>query len=147
MLTKAIEVMKYIRASAGRAGISVVFEDVNQPRHDGKTIFLPKITAKTTDLELQQLMASVDHEVAHDRFSSFKVLKDMKVDPNGILMFVWNFLEDSRINSIEAAEYRGFRENWDETSSILVGQILSRVKKSKSPMAVITTALCVGNLA
>ena len=133
--------MKYIRASAGRAGISVVFEDVNQPRHDGKTIFLPKITAKTTDLELQQLMASVDHEVAHDRFSSFKVLKDMKVDPNGILMFVWNFLEDSRINSIEAAEYRGFRENWDETSSILVGQILSRAKKSKSPMAVITTAL------
>jgi len=141
MLTKAIEVMKYIRASAGRAGISVVFEDVNQPRHDGKTIFLPKITAKTTDLELQQLMASVDHEVAHDRFSSFEVLKEMKVPRDGILMFVWNFLEDSRINSIEAAEYRGFRENWDETSSILVGQILSRAKKSKSPMAVITTAL------
>jgi hypothetical protein len=141
MLTKSIEVMKYIRASAGRAGISVVFEDVNQPRHDGKTIFLPKITAKTTDLELQQLMASVDHEVAHDRFSSFKVLKDMKVDPNGILMFVWNFLEDSRINNIEAVEYRGFRENWDETSSILIEQILVRAKKSKSPMAVLTTAL------
>ena len=141
MLTKAIEAMKYIRASAGRAGISVVFEDVNQPRHDGKTIFLPRITAKTTDLELQQLMSSVDHEVAHDRFSSFKVLKDMKVDPNGILMFVWNFLEDSRINSIEAAEYRGFRENWDECSSILIGQILARAKKSKAPMAVLTTAL------
>ena len=141
MLTKAIEVMKYIRASAGRAGISVVFEDVNQPRHDGKTIFLPRITAKTTDLELQQLMSSVDHEVAHDRFSSFEVLKEMKVAPDGILMFVWNFLEDSRINSIEAAEYRGFRENWDECASILVHQILARAKKSKSPMAVLTTAL------
>ena len=141
MLTKAIEVMKYIRASAGRAGISVVFEDVNQPRHDGKTIFLPRITAKTTDLELQQLMSSVDHEVAHDRFSSFEVLKEMKVAPDGILMFVWNFLEDSRINSIEAAEYRGFRENWDECASILVQQILARAKKSKSPMAVLTTAL------
>lgn len=141
MLTKAIEVMQYIRASAGRAGISVVFEDVNQPRHDGKTIFLPRITAKTTDLELQQLMASVDHEVAHDRFSSFDVLKEMKVDPNGILMFVWNFLEDSRINSIEAVEYRGFRENWDDCTSILIEQILARAKKSKSPMAVLTTAL------
>ena len=141
MLTKAIEVMKYIRASAGRAGISVVFEDVNHPRHDGKTIFLPRITAKTTDLELQQLMSSVDHEVAHDRFSSFEVLKEMKVAPDGILMFVWNFLEDSRINSIEAAEYRGFRENWDECASILVQQILARAKKSKSPMAVLTTAL------
>ena len=113
MLTKGIEVMKYIRASAGRAGISVVFEDTNQPRHDGSTIYLPRITRSTTELELKQLMASTDHEVAHDRFSSFKVLKSKDANPKGILMFVWNFLEDSRINYIEAVEYTGFRENWE----------------------------------
>jgi hypothetical protein len=79
MLTKSIEVQKYIRASAGRAGISIVFEDANEPRHDGKTIYLPRITHKTTDIELQQLMASVDHEVAHDRFSCFDVLKEKGV--------------------------------------------------------------------
>ena len=141
MLTKAIEVQKYIRASAGRAGISIVFEDANEPRHDGKTIYLPRITHKTTDIELQQLMASVDHEVAHDRFSSFDVLKSKDLNPKGILMFVWNFMEDSRINVIEAKEYQGFRENWDDCSSMLVEQILVRAGKNTSAIAKLTVAL------
>ena len=141
MLTKAIEVQKYIRASAGRAGISIVFEDANEPRHDGKTIYLPKITHKTTDIELQQLMASVDHEVAHDRFSSFDVLKSKDLNPKGILMFVWNFMEDSRINVIEAKEYQGFRENWDDCSSMLVEQILVRAGKNTSAIAKLTVAM------
>lgn len=141
MLTKAIEVQKYIRASAGRAGISIVFEDANEPRHDGKTIYLPRITHKTTDIELQQLMASVDHEVAHDRFSSFEVLKNKDLNPKGILMFVWNFMEDSRINVIEAKEYQGFRENWDDCSSMLVEQILARAGKNTSAIAKLTVAL------
>jgi len=141
MLTKAIEVQKYVRASAGRAGISIVFEEANEPRHDGKTIYLPRITHRTTDMELQQLMASVDHEVAHDRFSSFDVLKNKDLNPKGLLMFVWNFLEDSRINVIEAKEYQGFRENWDDCSSILVEQILARASKNTSAIAKLTTAL------
>ena len=141
MLTKGIEVMKYIRASAGRAGISVVFEDANQPRHDGKTIYLPRIVTTTTDLELKQLMASTDHEVAHDRYSSFEVLKKKELHPNGMLMFVWNFLEDSRINYIEALEYRGFKENWDDCSSILIKNILNKTSKDTSPAATLITAL------
>ena len=141
MLTKSIEVQKYVRASAGRAGISIVFEEANEPRHDGKTIYLPRITHRTTDMELQQLMASVDHEVAHDRFSSFDVLKNKDLNPKGLLMFVWNFLEDSRINVIEAKEYQGFRENWDDCSSILIEQILARAGKNTSAIAKLTTAL------
>jgi cobalamin biosynthesis protein CobT len=141
MLTQGIEVMKYVRASAGRAGISVVFEDVNQPRHDGRTIYLPRITYKTTDMELKQLMASVDHEVAHDKFSCFDVLKEKKANPKGLLMFVWNFLEDSRINMIEANEYLGFKENWDDCSSILVKDILIKSKKEKTTMSVLVEAL------
>ena len=133
--------MKYIRASAGRAGISVVFEDANQPRHDGKTIYLPRITAATTDLQLKQLMASTDHEVAHDRYSSFDLLKEKKLDPQSMVMFVWNFLEDSRINHIEAMEYRGFRENWDDCSSILIKDILVKAKGSTTPAATLVTAL------
>jgi hypothetical protein len=141
MLTKSIEVQKYVRASAGRAGISIVFEEANEPRHDGKTIYLPRITHRTTDIELQQLMASVDHEVAHDRFSSFDVLKNKNLNPKGLLMFVWNFLEDSRINVIEAKEYQGFRENWDDCSSILIEQILARAGKNTSAIAKLTTAM------
>jgi cobalamin biosynthesis protein CobT len=141
MLTQAIEVMKYVRASAGRAGISVVFEHVNQPRHDGKTIFLPQITAATSVSDLQELMASVDHEVAHDRYSCFDVLKEKSVGNTSLLMFVWNFLEDSRINVIEAEEYKGFRDNWDETSHKIVQRILTTAKKEDNFMARLTTAL------
>jgi len=141
MLTKGIEVMKYIRASAGRAGISVVFEDANQPRHDGKTIYLPRIVTTTTELELKQLMASTDHEVAHDRFSSFDILKKKELHPQGMLMFVWNFLEDSRINYIEAVEYRGFKENWDDCSSILIEQIIKRCKEEPTPASTLITAM------
>ena len=142
MLTKGIEVQKYIRASAGRAGLNVVFENSNQPRHDGKTIYLPRITDKTTDEDLKQLMASVDHEVAHDRFSSFDILREIEVDPKGILMFTWNFLEDSRVNAIEAVEYKGFRDNWDDCSSSLVEEILTKAA-TQEPTAVtkITTAM------
>ena len=133
--------MKYVRASAGRAGLSVVFEDTNQPRHDGKTIYLPKITESTTDEQLKDLMASTDHEVAHDRFSSFEVLKEKDVDPKGIVLFVWNFLEDSRINNIEAEEYQGFRENYDECCSSIVERIFKKSTKDPAFIAKLTTAL------
>ena len=42
--------MKYVRASAGRANLAIAFEDRNEPRHDGKTIYLPRITYHTTYL-------------------------------------------------------------------------------------------------
>jgi cobalamin biosynthesis protein CobT len=86
-------------------------------------------------------MASVDHEVAHDRFSSFKVLKDIAVDPKSLLMFTWNFLEDSRVNTIEAQEYKGFKENWDDCSSEIVKKILEKSTVESSSMAKLVTAL------
>jgi hypothetical protein len=141
MLTKGIEVQKYVRASAGRAGLSVVFEESNQPRHNGRTIFLPRITSHTTDQQLKELMCSTDHEVAHDRFSSFDILHEIKVDPNSALMFVWNFLEDSRVNVIEAKEYKGFRENWDESNSVLVQKVLDRTATEKTSISKLVSAL------
>ena len=130
MLTKAIEVQRYIKASAGRAGLSVVFEPTNRPRHDGNVIYLPQITSETTEQELKQLMASTDHEVAHDRYSSFDVLRElMELDPNSLLKFVWNFIEDSRVNNIEAREYCGFRENMDACEAQLVEGIIKNCKE------------------
>jgi len=141
VLTKGIEVMKYVRASAGRAGLNVIFEDTNQPRHDGKTIYLPRIVAATTDEQLKQLMCSTDHEVAHDRFSSFELLEEKEVDPKSILMFVWNYLEDSRVNVIEAKEYKGFKDNWDECNSSLVESILNKSIKDTSSISKLISAL------
>ena len=141
MLTNGIEVMKYVRASAGRAGLSVVFEDVNEPKHDGNTIYLPRITASTTIQELKQLMASTDHEVAHDRFSCFDLIKEKNLPSTNPLMFVWNLLEDSRINMIESKEYKGFRENWDECGAEVISEILKRAKKDTKPISKLVTSL------
>lgn len=135
MLTNAFETVKYIRASAGRAGLNVVFEDVDQPRHDGKTIYLPKITKKTTEKELMKLMASIDHEVGHERLSDFKLLKEKERHP--LLMFTWNFIEDSRVNHLEGIEYKGFRKYYDEVSSEMIEEILKKLHKETAFPAVL----------
>ena len=141
MLTNGIQVQKYVKASAGRAGISVVFEECDHPRHDGRTIYLPRITVKTTEDELKQLMDSTDHEVAHDRFSDFEILKQKDMERTKLLMFIWNFLEDSRVNVIEAREYLGFRENYDECTAKLIASILVEAHKSKEFFPKLVTAL------
>ena len=86
MLTEALEVMKYVKTSAGRSSLRVVFEDTNNPRHDGSTIYLPSITAKTTKADLEGMMASTDHEVAHDLYSDFDILAEKCIDTSGSIL-------------------------------------------------------------
>jgi hypothetical protein len=133
-LINSWEVIKYIKASAGRTGINVVFEAVDKPRHDGTTIYLPKITASTTKDQLDQMMASTDHEVAHDLYSSFEVLKEVGTDASkSLLGFIFNVLEDDRVNTIESMDYEGFRILWDKCCGSLIKKAIptlnSKTKK------------------
>ena len=138
MLTRAADVMAYVKASAGRSNLHVVFEDKNHPRHDGSTIYLPKVTVETSEQDLVDMMASTDHEVAHDRYSDFGILQEKKIDPSSSpLGYIWNVLEDSRVNAIEAKEYEGFRELWEKSTPPLLGKILRNMEPS--PMM---TILC-----
>ena len=138
-LINSWEVIKYIKASAGRTGINVMFEEVDKPRHDGETIYLPKITMATTKSQLDQMMASTDHEVAHDLYSSFEVLKEIGTDASqSLLGFVFNLLEDDRVNSIEADNYEGFKRLWDKcTAELLAKAILKLNKKSEKESIII----------
>ena len=142
MLTKSIEVMRYVKASAGRSNLRVVFEDVNQPRHNGTTIFLPKITTKTTEQELLSMMASTDHEVAHDLYSDFGLLREKNVDAqSSSLGFIWNVLEDSRVNNLEAADYEGFRELWDEVCPTQLKEIIEKTETTEHGLAKIIRSM------
>ncbi|CAB4217391.1 Cobalamin biosynthesis protein CobT VWA domain containing protein [uncultured Caudovirales phage] len=123
MLTKHLEVMSYIRASAGRARLNVAWEDTDHPRHDGDTIYVPRITNKTTEKQLEDLMASVDHEVGHDRLSDFNIVREKKLPSDSPLFMIWNLIEDSRVNALEAREYEGFRELWDKVAPDLLTEI------------------------
>ena len=142
MLTKGLDVMKYIKLSAGRASLNVIFEKKNQPRHDGNNIYLPLITAHTTEAELDQMMASTDHEVTHDKFSDFGILKEKKIDAQtSPLGLIWNLLEDSRCNALEAKEFDGFRQLWDTTNPLLIKEIIEKTKGSTKPLDIIINAL------
>jgi cobaltochelatase CobT len=135
------EVIKYVRASAGRAGLNVVFEDVNMPRHDGDTIYLPRITAKITKEQMEEMMASTDHEVGHDTYSDFEILKEVGLDPrNTIDGLLWNLLEDSRVNSLEADEYYGFKLLWDRNSSSLMQDVAKNINKATNIMGKLVCA-------
>jgi hypothetical protein len=115
-LINSRDVIQYVKASAARAALGVVFEDENMPRHDGENIYLPRITADATPEFLQDLMASTDHEVGHDLYSDFDLLRKTELDPTkDLLGMVWNLLEDSRVNSLEADEYYGFKQLWDNS--------------------------------
>jgi len=141
MLTKSLDVARYVKASAGRASLNVVFEDKGCPRHDGRTIYLPKITRHTTLEQMQEIMSSTDHEVAHDLYSDFTILHEKKLDTaSSTLGILWNILEDSRVNALEAKEYEGFRELWDLSTPRLLKNI-NRKTSSKSEFDVLLRSL------
>tara|TARA_R110000868_G_scaffold407576_1_gene689150 strand:- start:961 stop:2793 length:1833 start_codon:yes stop_codon:yes gene_type:complete len=141
MLTKSLDVARYVKASAGRASLNVVFEDQGCPRHDGRTIYLPKITRHTTLEQMQEIMSSTDHEVAHDLYSDFTILHEKKLDTSSsTLGILWNILEDSRVNALEAREYEGFRELWDLSTPRLLKSI-NRKTNGKSEFDVLLRSL------
>lgn len=141
MLTKSLDVARYVKASAGRASLNVVFEDKGCPRHDGRTIYLPKITRHTTLEQMQEIMSSTDHEVAHDLYSDFTILHEKKLDTaSSTLGILWNILEDSRVNALEAREYEGFRELWDLSTPRLLKNI-NRKTSGKSEFDILLRSL------
>lgn len=142
MITNSIEVMKYVKASAGRSKLSVVFEDENHPRHDGSTIYLPKITVHTTKEQLLEMMSSVDHEVGHDLDSDFEILKEKGIDASSSpLGLIWNLLEDSRVNYLQAVEYEGFRELWEKTTPKLLEKVDESTKTPEGINPLIRTMM------
>lgn len=142
MLINGLDVARYVKASAGRANLRVVFEDECQPRHNGETIYLPRITVHTTEEQLDSIMASTDHEVAHDLYSDFEILREKKIDAStSPLGFIWNVLEDSRVNALEATEYEGFRELWDKSCPILLDKIAKQMEGETTPLNKILSSL------
>lgn len=110
MILSTIDISKYIAACANKAGVSVVWEDARAtPRTDGKTMWLPTINAYSPEETLIQLRQFVKHETSHVKLSDFDYLNEVK--PQGILMFVWNLLEDHRIDYLNDREYAGDKAN------------------------------------
>jgi hypothetical protein len=72
-------------------------------------MWLPTIDAYSPEETLVQLRQFVKHETSHVYLSDFDYLE--KIGPSGILLFVWNLLEDHRIDYLNDSEYAGDKLN------------------------------------
>jgi len=96
----------YVSGCAGSSGVSVVWDKPDStPRTDGKTMWLPAITTKTSAEWLTRMRYFVKHETSHVVYSDFVYLN--KVKPTGILALVNNLIEDHRIDYLNDSVYKG----------------------------------------
>lgn len=98
----------YVAACAKNSGVTVQWDKPDAtPRTDGKTIYLPAITSKTTEEWLTRMRYFVKHETSHIVYSDFTFLN--KIKPTGLLALINNLLEDHRIDYLNDKEYAGDR--------------------------------------
>ena len=123
-----LEMESFIKSIAARADLKVEWEDTPQPRTDGRTIWLPRITASMTEDEYASLRHYVVHEVDHVRFTNFKQCKDEPTCKEGILGAIINMVEDIRVESIGSKEFLGDRINSGNVQAKRIAEIAELLK-------------------
>lgn len=78
---------------------------------DGKTIHIPALPLDADDTLLTLARGYIDHEAAHIRFTDFEALSTQAKDE--LDRFLWNALEDYRVEHAMSALYPGCRNNYN----------------------------------
>lgn len=138
-MLNALELHKYLKASADKGNLDIVYEKTHTPRTDGKTVWLPEVNIFTTEESAKILKHYVNHEASHVRNSDFELLKEAGVSAaNSPLGALWNLIEDNRIDFQNCIEYEGDRESasyaYNEAMEKLIGGPLQNVPKNKQEM-------------
>jgi hypothetical protein len=96
----------YVSACAKNCGVSVTWDKANSvPRTDGKRMWLPAISSKTSAEWLTRMRYFVKHETSHVVHSDFELLQ--KERPQGLLALINNLVEDHRVDYLNDMEYQG----------------------------------------
>lgn len=77
---------------------------------DGETIFLPPLPLDEDEKMLGLVNGFIDHEAAHIRFTDFEAFKAAGLTPIG--KFIWNAVEDWRIEHEQVKRYPGCRKHF-----------------------------------
>jgi cobalamin biosynthesis protein CobT len=110
-LLEQYEVENYLKSTAKRAELRVQWGDDNTVATDGKTVFLPRITNKTTREQAEDMIGFVAHEGSHILHSDFKLLEETGVSAEtSFLGAISNLLEDDNVDAINASEFIGDRQ-------------------------------------
>lgn len=100
----------YARTIAKAAGLNLVEEDVDQPRTDGTTIYVPRydVKWKYKSKEYYRWWYRFLHEVRHNvHKGDFKIIKKHKVNMRSEFGFLYNLILDHNIEVDALGEFDG----------------------------------------
>jgi hypothetical protein len=123
----------YVAACASR-GVAVVWDDATAtPRTDNKTIWIPRITSKTSAEQIKKMRMFIKHETSHCVDSDFEFLKMAKV--SGFLALVNNMVEDYRIDFRNDAMYAGDVRISEDYYDMQAQLVTSSIKENPTALA------------
>lgn len=129
-----IQFETYIAACAKNGGVTVKWDDPRStPRTDGKTMYIPSVTSKTSEEWLARIRYYVKHETSHIAYTNFKYLNTVR--PAGLLALINNLLEDHRIDFINDMQYLGDRKISDDYWVLMHNDIKSRLLSSDAKLS------------
>lgn len=88
-----------------RLGVEVVIGQGDTAMTDGRTICLPPIPCDSDEEYLGWIRGYISHEAGHIRFTDYDILGQSSTTP--LAHFIWNSLEDVRIERAMAGRYPG----------------------------------------
>lgn len=131
MFLNQLEFQRYIQASAKRANLSVEWKDGAVPHTTGKKVVLPKLGASASELDYRKQLHYANHEVNHVLHTDFEAFKKVKCDATrSFLGYIWNGLEDARIEWLGGKEYEGDRSNGDAVYPSLMKKGIDSLKRA-----------------
>lgn len=129
-------VQKLARALANANGLSVVYENIEQPRTDGKTIYVKNPSASWTDTEYTMWAFTVFHEIGHnvpEMRDCFDIPKEKGIDMQSFFGTVMNLLEDYRQEYFKYDEYLGKKSIMSKGRKEFLTKMYSKEPESVPP--------------
>lgn len=122
-----MEMDRYIKAIAARGDMRVVWEDTEQPRTDGRTIWLPRLGADAPSHVFNKIRHFATHEVDHNLFTGFKGEWENVDATRSLLGAIHNLVEDHRVEWLGVEGYEGDRQCSNEVRPELMRSVLKNI--------------------
>lgn len=124
----------YVAGCARNSGVRVEWDKADStPRTDGRTMWLPALTSKSSDEWLVRMRYFVKHETSHIQYSDFKILDKYK--PTGILALINNLLEDHRVDYINDTLYAGDAATSNKFWLLYANDVVDRAKSTDTALS------------
>ncbi|MDR2460921.1 MAG: VWA domain-containing protein [Deltaproteobacteria bacterium] len=110
MISNFIRTLPLIGSVLGRKyGVNVIIAG-DKATSDGTNIFLPALPLDSPPDVVVLARGYLDHEAAHIRETDYELLKTVNLTP--FENYLWNLIEDFRVERLMGEKYPGCRENF-----------------------------------